>query len=132
MCLLMEKAQKDMDVVNTMQKINDELYLDVCCYHTQQAIEKLLKCSIELKGVTCEFTNSITKLYTQYVSVGWDEIEMLELMSGTITGWEASSGYEESFVATVNQLEAAKALYEIIFNRLLEYLNNSAKKLDSF
>lgn len=128
----MEKAKKDMDVVNTMQKINDELYLDVCCYHTQQAIEKLLKCSIELKGVTYEFTHSIITLYAQYISVGWDEIEMLELMSGTITGWEASSRYKESFVATVKQLEAAKGLYEILFNRLLEYLNNSAKKLDSF
>ncbi|MCI7491798.1 MAG: HEPN domain-containing protein [Lachnobacterium sp.] len=132
MCLLMEKAKKDMDVVNTMQKINDELYLDVCCYHTQQAIEKLLKCSIELKGVTYEFTHSIITLYAQYISVGWDEIEMLELMSGTITGWEASSRYKESFVATVKQLEAAKGLYEILLNRLLEYLNNSAKKLDSF
>lgn len=132
MCLLMEKAKKDMDVVNTMQKINDELYLDVCCYHTQQAIEKLLKCSIELKGVTYEFTHSIITLYAQYISVGWGEIEMLELMSGTITGWEASSRYKESFVATVKQLEAAKGLYEILFNRLLEYLNNSAKKLDSF
>lgn len=132
MCLLMEKAKKDMDVVNTMQKINDKLYLDVCCYHTQQAIEKLLKCSIELKGVTYEFTHSIITLYAQYISVGWGEIEMLELMSGTITGWEASSRYKESFVATVKQLEAAKGLYEILFNRLLEYLNNSAKKLDSF
>lgn len=132
MCLLMEKAKKDMDVVNTMQKINDELYLDVCCYHTQQAIEKLLKCSIELKGVTYEFTHSIITLYAQYISVGWGEIEMLELMSGTITGWEASSRYKESFVATVKQLEAAKGLYEILFNRLLEYLNNSAKTIDSF
>ena len=115
-----------------MQKINDELYLDVCCYHTQQAIEKLLKCSIELKGVTYEFTHSIITLYAQYISVGWDEIEMLELMSGTITGWEASSRYKESFVATVKQLEAAKGLYEILLNRLLEYLNNSAKTIDSF
>lgn len=71
-----------MDVVNTMQKVNDEMYLDVCCYHTQQAIEKLLKCSIELKGVNYEFTHSITKLYSQYVSAGWDEIEILELMAG--------------------------------------------------
>lgn len=132
MCLLMEKAKKDMDVVNTMQKINDELYLDVCCYHTQQAIEKLLKCSIELKGVTYEFTHSIITLYAQYISVGWDEIEILELMSGTITGWEASSRHKESFGATVKQLEAAKGLYEILLNRLLEYLNNSAKTLGVF
>ncbi|MCI5918349.1 MAG: HEPN domain-containing protein [Roseburia sp.] len=129
MCLLIEKAKKDMDVVNTMQKINDEMYLDICCYHTQQAIEKLLKCSIELKGVTYEFTHSIITLYSQYVSVGWDEIEMLELMSGTITGWEASSRYKESFFATVKQLETAKGLYEILLNRLLEYLNEGIKTI---
>ena len=132
MCLLIEKAQKDMDVVNTMQKIDDELYLDVCCYHTQQAIKKLLKCSIELKGVTCEFTNSITKLYTQYVSVGWDGIETLELMAGTLTDWEASSGYKESFIATVKQLEVAKALYSELLRRLLDFLDNKPKEINSF
>lgn len=132
MCLLIEKAQKDMDVVNTMQKVNDEMYLDVCCYHTQQAIEKLLKCSIELKGVNYEFTHSITKLYSQYVSAGWDEIEILELMAGTITDWEASSRYKESFVATVKQLNTAKGLYDELLSRLLTFLSCETKTINSF
>lgn len=132
MCLLIEKAQKDMDVVNTMQKANDEMYLDVCCYHAQQAIEKLLKCSIELKGVNYEFTHSITKLYSQYVSVGWDEIEILELMAGTITDWEASSRYKESFVATVKQLNTAKGLYDELLSRLLTFLSCGTKTINSF
>lgn len=132
MCLLIEKAQKDMDVVNTMQKVNDEMYLDVCCYHTQQAIEKLLKCSIELKGVNYEFTHSITKLYSQYVSAGWDEIEILELMAGTITDWEASSRYKESFVATVKQLNTAKGLYDELLSRLLTFLSCGTKTINSF
>ena len=121
-----------MDVVNTMQKANDEMYLDVCCYHTQQAIEKLLKCSIELKGVNYEFTHSITKLYSQYVSVGWDEIEILELMAGTITDWEASSRYKESFVATVKQLNTAKGLYDELLSRLLTFLSCGTKTINSF
>lgn len=50
MCLLLEKARKDYDTVICMQKVNDELYLDICCYHIQQAIEKVIKCSIELNG----------------------------------------------------------------------------------
>lgn len=132
MCLLIEKAQKDMDVVNTMQKVNDEMYLDVCCYHAQQAIEKLLKCSIELKGVNYEFTHSITKLYSQYVSAGWDEIEILELMAGTITDWEASSRYKESFVATVKQLNTAKGLYDELLSRLLTFLSCGTKTINSF
>lgn len=127
-----EISQKDMDVVNTMQKVNDEMYLDVCCYHTQQAIEKLLKCSIELKGVNYEFTHSITKLYSQYVSAGWDEIEILELMAGTITDWEASSRYNESFVATVKQLNTAKGLYDELLSRLLTFLSCGTKTINSF
>lgn len=127
-----EISQKDMDVVNTMQKVNDEMYLDVCCYHTQQAIEKLLKCSIELKGVNYEFTHSITKLYSQYVSAGWDEIEILELMAGTITDWEASSRYKESFVATVKQLNTAKGLYDELLSRLLTFLSCGTKTINSF
>lgn len=127
-----EISQKDMDVVNTMQKVNDEMYLDVCCYHTQQAIEKLLKCSIELKGVNYEFTHSITKLYSQYVSAGWDEIEILELMAGTITDWEASSRYKESFVATVKQLNTAKGLYDELLSRLLTFLSCWTKTINSF
>lgn len=127
-----EISQKDMDVVNTMQKVNDEMYLDVCCYHTQQAIEKLLKCSIELKDVNYEFTHSITKLYSQYVSAGWDEIEILELMAGTITDWEASSRYKESFVATVKQLNTAKGLYDELLSRLLTFLSCGTKTINSF
>lgn len=127
-----EISQKDMDVVNTMQKVNDEMYLDVCCYHTQQAIEKLLKCSIELNGVNYEFTHSITKLYSQYVSAGWDEIEILELMAGTITDWEASSRYKESFVATVKQLNTAKGLYDELLSRLLTFLSCGTKTINSF
>ena len=32
MCLLLEKAHKDYDTVLAMQKLNDEYYLDICCY----------------------------------------------------------------------------------------------------
>lgn len=56
--------------------------------------------------------------------------------SGEITPIDAFRNQGELYFhqvfATVKQLEAAKGLYEILFNRLREYLNNSAKKLDSF
>ena len=40
MCLLLEKARKDYDTAVYMQKLNDEYYLDICCYHIEQAIER--------------------------------------------------------------------------------------------
>lgn len=39
-------------------------------------------------------------------------LSILELMVGTITDWEASSRYKESFIATVKQLNTAKGLYD--------------------
>ena len=122
MCLLLEKARKDYDVVLTMQKVNDELYLDICCYHIQQAIEKLLKCSIELRGERYPFTHAITPLYDFYVKSGWEELELLELMAGTITDWEASSRYKESFFATAKQLENAVNIYRELERRIVAFL----------
>lgn len=122
MCLLIEKARKDYDVVMTMKKLNDDLYLDICCYHIQQAIEKLLKCSIELRGEHYPFTHAITPLYDLYLKTGWGQLEELELMAGTITDWEASSRYKESFYATAKQLEWAICIYQELEQRLTVFL----------
>lgn len=127
MCLLLEKARKDYDVVITMQRINDELYLDICCYHIQQAIEKVLKCSIEMRGEQYPFTHAIVPLYDKYVSSGWDEEHDLELLAGTLTDWESSSRYKESFYATTKQLEYAIAIYTELERRLVLFLKGEGR-----
>ena len=33
MCYLLDKARKDYNVVKELYRINDEMYLDICCYH---------------------------------------------------------------------------------------------------
>lgn len=128
MCVLLEKARKDYDVVQTMKQINDEVYLDICCYHIQQAIEKLLKCSIELKGNRYAFTHDISRHYADYINSGWDSLDTLELMSGTLTDWEAGSRYKESFFATTKQLETAISIYEELEKRLVNYLQENTQK----
>lgn len=132
--LLLEKARKDYDVVQTMKSVNDDLYLDICCYHIQQAIEKVLKCSIELKGVKYPHTHAITPLYDTYISVGWSELETLELMAGTLTDWEASSRYKDSFYATLRQLEKAIEIYKELESRLVKFLERQTdvKPIRSF
>lgn len=124
MCLLLEKARKDYDTAVYMQKLNDEYYLDICCYHIEQAIEKVLKCSIELRGKKFSYTHVLAKTYEEYVSAGWPELKDLRLMTGTLTDWEAGARYKDSFAATVSQLNDAMEIYKELEKRLVDYLKS--------
>ena len=128
MCLLLEKAKKDYDTAIYMQKVNDELYLGICCFHIQQAIEKVLKCSIELKGFRYPYEHSISKLYGVYINAGWPEYKDLSMMAGTLTDWESSAGYKDSFAATISQLADALEIYKELEKRLVIYLTENNGK----
>lgn len=128
MCLLLEKARKDYDTAIYMQKVNDELYLGICCFHIQQAIEKVLKCSIELKGFRYPYEHSISKLYGVYINAGWPEYKDLRMMAGTLTDWESSAGYKDSFAATISQLADALEIYNELEKRLVIYLTENNGK----
>lgn len=128
MCLLLEKARKDYDTAIYMQKVNDELYLGICCFHIQQAIEKVLKCSIELKGFRYPYEHSISKLYGVYINAGWPEYKDLRMMAGTMTDWESSAGYKDSFAATISQLADALEIYKELEKRLVIYLTENNGK----
>lgn len=111
-----------------MQKVNDELYLGICCFHIQQAIEKVLKCSIELKGFRYPYEHSISKLYGVYINAGWPEYKDLRMMAGTLTDWESSAGYKDSFAATISQLADALEIYKELEKRLVIYLTENNGK----
>lgn len=128
MCLLLEKAKKDYDTAIYMQKVNDELYLGICCFHIQQAIEKVLKCSIELKGFRYPYEHSISKLYGVYINAGWPEYKDLRMMAGTLTDWESSAEYKDSFAATISQLADALEIYKELEKRLVIYLTENNGK----
>lgn len=130
MCLLLEKARKDYDTVICMQKVNDELYLDICCYHVQQAIEKVIKCSIELNGFRYSYEHSISKLYGEYINAGWSEYKDLRMMADTLTYWESSAEYKDSFAATISQLTDALEIYKELEKRLVLYLTENNDESD--
>ncbi len=113
--MLLRKAEKDYKVFKSLSAEWDEEYLDLACYHLQQAIEKLLKKYIELSGENYDYTHNITELYLRCTKLGLPENEGLDLMGGTITGWEASSRYGDSFVATSAQIKKASSVYESLY-----------------
>lgn len=127
MCLLLEKARKDYDTVIYMQKINSKYYLDICCFHIQQAIEKLMKCSIELKGIRYPYEHSISKLYSVYIEAGWPEYQDLRMMADTLTDWESNADYTDSFAATISQLSDAIEIYKTLEKQLITYLTENTK-----
>lgn len=113
-----------------MQKVNDELYLDICCYHIQQAIEKVIKCSIELNGFRYSYEHSISKLYGEYINAGWSEYKDLRMMADTLTYWESSAEYKDSFAATISQLTDALEIYKELEKRLVLYLTENNDESD--
>ena len=52
------------------------------------------------------------------------------MMAGTLTDWESSSGYKDSFAATVSQLLDAIEIYKILEERLVDYLTEATESND--
>ena len=87
---------------------NDEYLYDIAAYHTQQAVEKSLKyCRHNVYGeddtakrYRTHNISSLLLMISEYdVNFLRDNAEIVK-MSDEITGWEASSRYGESLVAT--------------------------------
>lgn len=52
------------------------------------------------------------------------------MMAGTLTDWESSAGYKDSFAATVSQLLDAIEIYKILEERLVDYLTEATESND--
>ena len=117
---LRRMAYKDYNVYKNLASKWDDEYLDLACYHLQQAIEKQLKAAIEFCGESYTHTHNITGLYQKYIDCGFAEIEDIELMGGTITEWEISGRYETAngFVATMRQIQRADSAFLLLKNEL--------------
>jgi HEPN domain-containing protein len=110
---LCNKAIRDIKTMEwaRSQLGSDEDYMDIACYHAQQAIEKLLKFIIEISGVEYPKTHDITRLLVAIETLpGIILPDTLIMMSETLTLWESSSRYRDIFKATIRQLEIASKI----------------------
>lgn len=102
-----------------------ENWAGMCCYHLQQAIEKVLKYCIGHLGGVYNHTHNLSRLYSQYLDLGGSEIPNMSMYSNVITSWEANSRYEGDGVnITQTDLNIAKAIYQD--------LRNVAEEINSF
>lgn len=111
MCDLLVLAKKAYRSFCILKKEDDEALISVCCYLLQQAVEKCLKCAVELKGGKQPWGHDIDELYQKYIESGWESIPELAELADTLTIWEDKSRYNVNFGADINKMQKAVDVY---------------------
>lgn len=88
----------------------DDAYLDDCCYNLQQAIEMSLKFIVEMHGEAYVLNHDIRAQLNKLDNLGVNIPHHSELrnMAVTLNSWEAESRYKDSFLAAIEDIDAAK------------------------
>ena len=99
----------------------DDAYLDIACFETQQAIEFLLKAVLLEEGVAYGKTHHIGQLLELVLGVGltFEKQDVLELLADTITDWEESSRYGKGIRTTVQTVQRVHNIYRNINEEFL-------------
>ena len=96
----------------------DDAYLDVACFETQQALEFLLKAVLLEHGATYEKTHDIRYLMGLADQTGFqfDESkhDALDLLADTITDWEEGSRYGSGVRTSVQTVRRVHNIYHSI------------------
>jgi HEPN domain-containing protein len=92
----------------------DEAFLDVACFETQQAIEFLIKAILMENGVAYSKSHDIRYLllHLEEINFVFEKMDSLNLLSDTITDWEESSRYGKGVRTTVQTVQRVHNIYE--------------------
>lgn len=92
----------------------DEAFLDVACFETQQAIEFLIKAILLENGVPYDKSHDIRYLVAllEEIPFEFEKKESLELLASTITDWEESSRYGKGVRTTIQTVQRVHNIYD--------------------
>lgn len=108
----------------------DEAFLDVACFETQQAIEFLIKAILQENGVPYGKTHDIRLLFELLASTNFsfDKMDALELLSDTITDWEENSRYGKGVRTSVQTVQRVHNIFNGMNEAFIEsQVENNAK-----
>jgi HEPN domain-containing protein len=100
----------------------DDAYLDVACFETQQAVEFLIKAILLENGIPYSNSHDIRYLLTLLESIPFefDKKESLDLLSDTITDWEEGSRYGKGVRTTVQTVQRVHNIYKSLNDAFLK------------
>lgn len=112
-----------MQAKDALKKISeDDAYLDIACFETQQAVEFLIKEILTEKGVPYPKSHDISYLLSLAKETGFtfDGMDTLELLSSTVTDWEESSRYGKGVRTSADTVRRIHGLYNNMNSAFLE------------
>ena len=104
----------------------DDAFLDVACFETQQAVEFLIKAILLENGVSYDRSHDIRYLLSLLDQTGFtfEKKDALELLSDTVTDWEESSRYGKGVRTTV---QTVQRIHNIFANMNEAFLKTQAE-----
>jgi HEPN domain-containing protein len=108
----------------------DDAYLDVACFETQQAVEFLIKAILLENGIPYSNSNDIRYLLSLLESIPFkfDKKDALDVLSDTITDWEEGSRYGKGVRTTVQTVQRVHNIYKSLNDA---FLNTQDKNQNS-
>lgn len=115
-CVALEQAKDALGKVG-----QDDAYLDMSCFLTQQALEFLMKAILLEYGVAYDKTHDILELLELLRSVNFyfAQEDSLELLAATITDWEESSRYGKGIRTSVQTVQRVHNIYRCMNDAFL-------------
>lgn len=92
----------------------DDAFLDVACFETQQAVEFLIKAILLENGIPYDKSHDIRYLLSllEDIPFEFEKQDALELLSSTITDWEESNRYGKGIRTTVQTIQRVHNIYD--------------------
>ena len=107
----------------------DDAYLDIACFETQQAVEFLLKTILQEYGVAYEKTHNIRYLLDLVKSSGFvfDKEDDFDILADTLTDWEQSSRYGKGVKTTINTILRMHNIYNSMNQAFIDLQESNNK-----
>jgi HEPN domain-containing protein len=108
---------------NALEHVSeDEAFLDVACFETQQAVEFLIKAILLENGVEFEKSHDVRYLVAllEDIPFTFEKIDSLELLASTITDWEESSRYGKGVRTTIQTIRRVHNIYDSMNQAFLD------------
>ncbi len=114
---LFQIARADLRLARlTLTGLNDELALNMAAYHVEQAVEKLLKFSLNLSGVLYPATHNIGVLLDMLTDHRIRYPSWLDDVSYLLSSWSTQTRYNANFSVVrrdvMRMLELSEQWYE--------------------